>query len=470
MKLPVSLPDELLLSRLIRHVTVSGERPREFAHRAFGSHRVSLHPFLTAGIAHLARKIGEHAETLLFRQTLAPLFMFFLPAHADEIKQSMMSGVNGEAHRASQLSSFGAGDSLSLKWCPLCCLENIQQYGVAYWHRIHQVPGLTACAYHPIRLENIGLSKRLRIDVGLLPHPVDQFQYASGIENQVAKFASELLENLRSENFLTNVVCAYRMKLNELGFITVHDRVRRKRLMQDFVADMAQYGQGSNAPLPRHLADYRYLTQLLTPGASHHPFRHLSFSCWLFRDPQELFDFGQKKEISTAAMPVDYCKQDSVTEQQCLRLLRLHHSPGKVSRLTGKSSCYLKRLALLNDIPINHKPKKLTQELEKRIIHMAYAGFHRKSIAVQCDIGVGSVEQVISSHRGLVEHRKRGRWESKRRRSRVVIARYLGAHPRALRRDCKAECSAAYFWLYFNDVVWLESVLPAATKPKGRYA
>lgn len=53
------------------------------------------------------------------------------------------------------------------------------------------------------------------------------------------------------------------------------------------------------------------------------------------------------------------------TEQQCLQLLRKQYSLSEIYRLTGKSRCYLRRLALLNDIPLKLKPKKLTGECQK---------------------------------------------------------------------------------------------------------
>ena len=158
------------------------------------------------------------------------------------------------------------------------------------------------------------------------------------------------------------------------------------------------------------------------------------------------------------------------TEEQCLQLLRKQYSLSEIYRLTGKSRCYLRRLASLNDILLNFNPKKLTLECQLQIIRLAYAGMHRKTISERCGIGIGSVEQVISSQSGLVEHRRRCRWESKRRRCRLEIAKYLKSHPEALRRDCKFQCNASFFWLYLNDTTWLNSVLPKPMKPVGRYS
>lgn len=46
MKLPVSLPDELLLSRLIRYVTVSGDKGDNFASKVFWVKK-GIHPSLS---------------------------------------------------------------------------------------------------------------------------------------------------------------------------------------------------------------------------------------------------------------------------------------------------------------------------------------------------------------------------------------------------------------------------------------
>ncbi|VDL35294.1 hypothetical protein BANRA_04443 [Escherichia coli] len=428
MKLPVSLPDELLLSRLIRYVTVSGDKGDNFASKVFGSRKVSIHPFLTARLEQLAGWGLESAEVMLFQQTLAPLFLFFLPTYADRLKRSMLAGDGAEAHRASQLSLFGCGNSLCLKWCPVCAQQDLRLYGVAYWHRTHQIPGVTACAFHPVLLEKLELVRRQRIIAELLPTLIDQPRVAFDAEVQVARFGFKLLQLVTGGIPRVDTVLTYRSKLSELGFITAHHRVRRKSLMEDFCADIKHYRPGPDTPFPRHPHDYRYLSQLLDPHTSHHPFRHLLFAYWLFREPEKMLSTKHLCAASLQPISLKSLEGEISTEQQCLQLLRKQYSLSEIYRLTGKSRCYLRRLALLNDIPLKLKPKKLTGECQKRIIGLAYAGMHRKAISERCGIGIGSVEQVISSQPGLVEHRKRCHWESKRRRCRLEIAKYLKSH------------------------------------------
>lgn len=469
MKLPVSLPDELLLSRLIRYVTVSGDKGDNFASNVFGSRKMSTHPFLTARLEQLAGWSGESVEVMLFQQTLAPLFLFFLPTYADRLKQSMLAGDGMGAHRASQLSLFGSGNSLCLKWCPVCAYQDLRLYGVAYWHRIHQIPGMTACAFHPVLLERMELVRRQRIIAGLFPPLIDHPRLAYEVEVQVARFGFEFLHLLMGGIPCFDTALAYRFKLSELGFITAHHRVRRKSLMKEFSADVGKCHQGPDTPLPRHPHDYRYLSQLLEPQASHHPYRHLLFACWLFREPQQMLSAKFVSTESLRPTPLEPSEQKMSAEQQCLQLLRQQCSLSRIYHLTGKSRSYLRRLALLNGIQLKLKPRKLTGECQKKIIRLAYSGMHRKAISEQCGVGVGSVEQVISSQPGLIKRRKRCHWESKHRRCRLEITKYLKSHPGGSRRDCKAQCNAAFFWLYLNDPIWLYSALPEPMKPVGRY-
>src|SRR4030095_7232407 len=44
-----------------------------------------------------------------------------------------------------------------LRYCPACVAEDRWQYGEAYWHRLHQVPGVIVCPHHAAWLESSSL-------------------------------------------------------------------------------------------------------------------------------------------------------------------------------------------------------------------------------------------------------------------------------------------------------------------------
>ncbi len=96
---------------------------------------------------------------------------------------------------------------------------------------------------------------------------------------------------------------------------------------------------------------------------------------------------------------------------------------------------------------------------------LAQKGFHRKEIARRWGVSVGSVETLISSVPGLVNYRKAARIESKCRRHKIRIIRWLSEHPQAIRQQCRKECGAAFFWLYRHKPTWIENILPVATSP-----
>ncbi|NBA16102.1 TnsD family Tn7-like transposition protein [Aeromonas caviae] len=468
MRLPSALPDELLIGRLIRHVTVSGDEVGSLSTRIWGTSRISIHPYLTAGLIQLAAATGEDKEVLLNEQTLAPLFFLFHPSHAKRFKKFLFANEGAKALRESQLPSFGCGSSLFLKWCPLCAQRDLTEHGVSYWRRSHQIIGVTACFEHSVLLQRVVLDRRQRVIVGLLPTHTGCLQSASSIEVRVAEFSHSLIQQLSHGIPLLDISAIYRLRLAELGYITAGERVRRKILMRHFTTAVERYRPCQDCPLPQDEHDYRYMSQLLESGISHHPFRHLLFASWLFREPRELLEFAPSPRI-IYTQPMPACVDErQKTEQKCLILLREKCSMAEVCQLTGKSRCYLKRLASLHRIPLNLKPKTLTQEINGQIVQLARKGIHRKSIAQQCGIGIGSVEQVISSEPGLVEWRRRCHWESKRRRCFAQIARFRQQHPKAIRQEIKTQCKAAYSWLYLNDRGLFDDILPKPLKAVGR--
>lgn len=465
MHLPPPFPDELLLGRLIRHVTVSGETAGALVQRLFGSSRASIHPFLTSGLAYLAESLQEDIGTLLYGQTLAPLFFLYLPRHAEKLRANILANEGAKALRESQLPSFGSGHSACLKWCPLCAQHDLHEFGVTYWHRFHQIPGITACFKHPVLLQRVELERRQRLISGLLPTCNGYPRPSSVIESRVAEFSHSLLTRLGEDLPAIEFAAVYRQRLNELGYITFGGRVRRQNLLRRFAVEVEQYRPSPDSPLLRSQVDYRYILELLESNGSHHPFRHLLFGTWLFNTPDSLI--GYKQPMVRPAPVQKNVGEKQTLDQRCLKLLQEGCSMAEVYRVTGKSRCYLKRLAISQGMTLNLKPKVLTSELQHSIIRLAQSGMHRRAISKHCRIGIGSVEQIISSEPGLVERRKKCHRESKRRRCRLSIARYQQRHPDAIRRDVKTECNAAFFWLYQYDLDWLESILPKASKPIG---
>lgn len=378
----------------------------------------------------------------------------------------MVTNNGAKAFRASQLPSFGSGHFIGLKSCPVCVQQDLLNHGVSFWHTCHQIPGVTTCGYHGVKLSSVVLTQRQRLIEMLLPEPGGKIQNSTCIERRVARFSVRLLKLLARKTPATQIADLYRYYLAQSGYLTQNGRVRRVAIMRDFFETIANHSSSNSALIPKGEDDFRYMSQLLETDSSHHPYRHLLFATWLFDDVTQLFSIAPKKIVATVK------KERGSSEEltlKCLSLLEAGKSLAQISRDIGKSRCYIKRIASLHGVPVNIKPKLLTPQVIAAIFELAYKGFHRREIARRCEVGVGSVEQIISNTLGLVQRRKKCHFQSVRRKNRYILLNYLASHPESLRKDVKQNCSPAFFWLYLNDKKWLEGELPKPTKPMGRH-
>lgn len=464
MFLPQALPDETVYSRLVRYHLYSGEIKTHFLWQIFGKRKIVLHPYLTAHIDNLAILFNEEANNIIEKQTLFPIFSFYLSQYSDAIKKAQLGSNGALVIRACQLSAFKGRVLLVAKSCPVCMKQDIYEYGVTYWHRTHQVPGITACATHGVCLNQLDLSTLNRCDYNLLPQLTQDVVIASKNELLLANFSENLLSMLDDGYAAISLTEIYRRKLLSLGFVTKQGGIRRVKVMTSFEVFLRDFVKESNSVFPISSIDYGFFRGLLDGVSPQHPFKHLLFSSWLFGSPSELF-LDPDNEINTVQSQLDLTKTNDL-ENYCLNLLQDGNSLAEVSRVTGKSRCYLKRIALLNGIHLNLMPTIVTSQVRMKILHFAEFGVHRSSIATRLNVSIAIVEQEISSCPGLVKRRKQRHFESKRRKCRHGIARYLRVNPRALRKDVKKCCSAQFFWLYLYDRNWLEEYLPVAMKAK----
>ncbi|WP_067515887.1 TnsD family Tn7-like transposition protein [Endozoicomonas ascidiicola] len=433
MLIPGSFPDELLFSRLIRHFIQSGITSTDYLEWMYGTRKVSIHPVLTCDLKNISRFAKENAQTLFYQQTLAPLFLTFMPNKSAALKKLMASGGSSKAIRICQYHQFNQSAGLSLKYCSRCAKHDIQTYGVAYWHREHQIPGVGVCSTHGILLAVEYLPERQRLSESLLPVVNEDKRAGSTTDTRFSQYSKDVLNHFSQPDRKLNLT-VYKNELQKQGYITNYGRVRRKKLVGDFFEFAKQFTATDSIFLPKNEEDYKYFSFLLSGSINQHPTKHLLLEFWLFRDLEKLL--SAKKEKRKKAK---------------VKIAKVH-----------------KTIKVVKKIQVPDKPVKITKAIKQQIYTLALRGFHRSAIARQFGISAGSVEQEISNHPGMVEHRKRCKFESRRRRYRLQITRFRQSNPNALRKDVRKAHDKAYIWLYHYDRPWLEQALPKATKPKPK--
>ncbi|KGA44047.1 TnsD family transposase [Yersinia ruckeri] len=453
MQLPQALPDESLFSRLCRHLAVNGINTSQYLNVLLANSRVTIHPYLTSDLGRISVFCDESAEQLSMNQTLICLFSYYLPNYASIINDPASS-----AHRlirACQLAAYRNTENLDIKYCSKCAENEMKNYGVTYWHCSHQIPGVEACHQHKIWLEHIGLPGRTHIAAWLLPPShANSSCCCTPLATQFALYSEHLLSLIRTGTLPEKL--DYRTRMFNNNFVTINGRIRRKPLASKLFEIAQQLFPSINHLKPKAADDYAYWASAFAGKMNQHPFKYLLLDFCLEIQTQD----------NPVSIPLTLTQRDVTLEQRCCNLLYRGISMENVGLQIGKSRCYVKTVALKYNIPVKLKPKKITENIKLHVIQLARKGFHRKEIARRFNISKGSVEIIISTTSGLVDFRKKCKFESKRRSYKCQIIRFIQNNPYACRQDIKRYCSNAFFWLYQRCPAWLECHLPAVNKPK----
>lgn len=145
---PIPYPDEILYSVFARYHVYSGNNASKITSRElFGSPtkaslvQVNMNQF----IENLPPFYPLTLEDFYNNHTLLP---FFSPFISEERYLDVKNSMGGKSKRGgfaqSKLGLTGGSMSLShyMYYCPDCFKENTIVHGEAYWHRVHQVPGV----------------------------------------------------------------------------------------------------------------------------------------------------------------------------------------------------------------------------------------------------------------------------------------------------------------------------------------
>lgn len=156
---PTPFPDETLHSIFSRYARLDGLgatregfpvdlRGMRFSSNVpFPCHLSSLVELLPVGT-------DLSLPVLIGRHTLLPYYQPFLTEHQLRTALAQMSGGSGHSLElrlgviASRLQSASR-----IRFCPTCVDQDRENLGVAYWHRVHQLPGVWICPHHTTLLK-----------------------------------------------------------------------------------------------------------------------------------------------------------------------------------------------------------------------------------------------------------------------------------------------------------------------------
>ena len=151
--LPRPLPDELLYSALARATYRYGFwSPKQLLDALYGSRTVVAVPDLPSNLSRLAQTTQDHwqlsTDELAIRHTLFGYYTHFQSAPQRKQVLAAMAADGGSLQVRLGVCAGSARTPKQFRLCLSCHAVDVAQFGEAYWHRAHHLPGVVVCHLH----------------------------------------------------------------------------------------------------------------------------------------------------------------------------------------------------------------------------------------------------------------------------------------------------------------------------------
>ncbi|HEY9694165.1 MAG TPA: TnsD family Tn7-like transposition protein [Oculatellaceae cyanobacterium] len=273
-------------------------------------------------------------DRLIDEHTLLPFYLPFLPQARQTLLREDMKGTEiSVIHRRAGIMASRVKQPDWLKFCPVCVQEDRNQFGEAYWHRLHQVPGVEICPNHCAILHNSHVRARYRENNQKFI-AADQVISNTGaiLSINCSKSSEQLLLNFAKNvqwllsktsiiSELEKVRKRYQSLLAEKGLATYSGIIRLQQLVKTFKnCYPTELLQNLQSELDEQ-NEQNWLVRLVrNKKGVQHPLRHLLLIDFLGFTAEEFFHlseesqpFGQGKWLCLNPI-CDYFHQPVITE------------------------------------------------------------------------------------------------------------------------------------------------------------
>ena len=105
-----------------------------------------INSYTPAAVQAITRDISM--EEVIEKHTMFPCYGRFLPKERRQKAFQSLVSMTGNYHNLLTIPQSKTGEVRCLRYCPACAANDREQYGEAYWHRIHQLIGIRMCPIH----------------------------------------------------------------------------------------------------------------------------------------------------------------------------------------------------------------------------------------------------------------------------------------------------------------------------------
>ncbi|AIY08776.1 hypothetical protein LK13_09350 [Paenibacillus polymyxa] len=298
---PTPLPDEVLYSVFARYHVNSGNgscrktlrdlfsTSNDSAVTAYSGHLYALHTRIPGKAIPVSYLLEHH--------TLIPYYRPFIPENRyNRILQNLVHMNCQSIYMWMGLPASGVESPLFLRYCNQCVSIDRLKFGIAYWHRSHQLTGVFVCPEHqcyllesPILYEQKGKKHEFIPLESILQEIVPLALQGSNKEITIAQKAADLLKNNYGSLDMEAIRKHYLYKLQYMGFLTAAGNIKFRDLVPQF---NSFYGttmlEDLGCKLDKGSQDTWLHKMLRKPRHSTHPLRHLLVQYFLDVDMKDL--------------------------------------------------------------------------------------------------------------------------------------------------------------------------------------
>ena len=201
---PAFYPDELVYSLLARYYVRTGYLAYSYAAEDLYVHKYTVPDMefineLKTDAATAIAKL-EPMERIIEKHTMFAEYGRFLPKERKMKAYRDLIAMHGNYNNLLSVPKRRTETGRFLRYCPECAKQDRKLYGETYWHRNHQITGVSVCPAHGCYLENTKLkmckdvAPTLAAAENIVPENPQIRACESDIQMQFAAYAVEVFQ------------------------------------------------------------------------------------------------------------------------------------------------------------------------------------------------------------------------------------------------------------------------------------
>lgn len=454
---PSTFPDETLYSRLARYHRLSGHP----ADRASLQELVGLHThvitsdlpsLLQALVSRIPTSGGPSVEEIVSANTIFPYFQRFLPPERCRRAVTAMSGASTSGLKtALGLMASRLGGKNTFRFCRSCLDEDRTTFGLAYWHRVHQLPGAWVCPRHAQALSELDCrTVQLKRHKLFLPDDpaVELASHAIALSScqveavlRISLLSQAVLLAAQVSRSIWSLNDVHRANAKRNSLIRSNGRIRVDELagiLALYVSDFPAFGE--YAVLHRQFLNWALRLLRKPRGVAVHPMKHLLLmDCLRGESPDSL----ENTAVDPAAAVIKPGGRHQIDQARIIDMLggqgaTLRHAAAEL----GVSATTLAIEAARLGLPVGSRPKSLTEDVMSRVCNALRSGLSPKEVADKHGLSQVSVYRILRMDTALSKEYAEQRFQQRRDACRERFTNQTSDR-------------ADYTWLRRHDKAWL---------------